>query len=73
MPDTDRIRVMIVDDHPIVRSGLVTMLQAFNDLELVGEASSGEARHFLPVDLLVLKKVPQFLLKVAAVGQSRID
>jgi len=41
MPDAERIKVMIVDDHPIVRSGLVTMLLAFDDLELVSEASSG--------------------------------
>ena len=41
MPNADRIKVMIVDDHPIVRSGLATMLVAFDDLELVGEASSG--------------------------------
>lgn len=42
MNKTARIKVMIVDDHPVVRSGLGTMLQAFDDLELVGEASSGE-------------------------------
>jgi DNA-binding NarL/FixJ family response regulator len=42
MNETARIKVMIVDDHPIVRSGLGTMLRAFDDLELVGEASSGE-------------------------------
>lgn len=42
MPKAERIKVMIVDDHPIVRSGLVTMLLAFDDLELVGEASSGD-------------------------------
>ena len=41
MPDAERIKVMIVDDHPIVRSGLVTMLLAFDDLELIAEASSG--------------------------------
>jgi NarL family two-component system response regulator LiaR len=41
MPNAERIKVMIVDDHPIVRSGLATMLLAFDDLELVGEASSG--------------------------------
>lgn len=35
------ISVMIVDDHPVVRSGLTTMLQAFDDLILVGEAASG--------------------------------
>jgi NarL family two-component system response regulator LiaR len=34
------IRVMIVDDHAIVRSGLVRFLGAFQDLEFAGEASS---------------------------------
>jgi two-component system, NarL family, response regulator LiaR len=37
-----RIRVMIVDDHAVVRSGLTAFLQAYNDLELAGEARSGD-------------------------------
>jgi two-component system, NarL family, response regulator LiaR len=37
------IRVMIVDDHTMVRRGLATMLKVFEDLQLVGEAESGEA------------------------------
>ena len=37
------IRVMLVDDHTMVRRGLVTFLKAFDDLELAGEAKSGEA------------------------------
>lgn len=36
------IRVMLVDDHAVVRSGLSAFLQAFDDLEMVGEAGSGE-------------------------------
>lgn len=36
------IRVMIVDDHEMVRSGLTVFLQAFDDLELVCETGSGE-------------------------------
>lgn len=36
------IRVMIVDDHAVVRSGLGAFIMAFDDLELVGEAGSGE-------------------------------
>jgi NarL family two-component system response regulator LiaR len=36
------IRVLLVDDHAVVRSGLSTFLLAFDDLEWVGEASSGE-------------------------------
>ncbi len=35
------IRVLIVDDHPMVRSGLATFLEAFEDLELAGEAANG--------------------------------
>jgi NarL family two-component system response regulator LiaR len=37
----ERIRVLIVDDHAVVRSGLATFLQAFEDFELVGEAGDG--------------------------------
>ncbi|MCX6080301.1 MAG: response regulator transcription factor [Chloroflexi bacterium] len=35
------IRVLIVDDHDMVRKGLSVLLQAFDDLELVGEARDG--------------------------------
>jgi NarL family two-component system response regulator LiaR len=37
------IRVMLVDDHTMVRRGLATFLKAFDDLELGGEAESGQA------------------------------
>lgn len=36
------IRVMVVDDHAVVRSGLKAFLMVFDDLDLVGEASSGK-------------------------------
>lgn len=42
MTETKTIRVMLVDDHAVVRSGLSAFLLAYDDLELVGEASSGE-------------------------------
>ncbi len=35
------IRVLVVDDHPIVRQGLVSVLGDEEDLEVVGEAGSG--------------------------------
>ena len=41
MTDPRPIKVMIVDDHPIVRDGLKNMLLAFDDLQLVGEAGDG--------------------------------
>ncbi len=36
------IRVMLVDDHAMVRSGLSAFLSVYEDLELVAEAASGE-------------------------------
>jgi NarL family two-component system response regulator LiaR len=36
------IRVLLVDDHAVVRSGLGAFLLAFNDLELIGQAGGGE-------------------------------
>jgi NarL family two-component system response regulator LiaR len=42
MRDEKHIGVMIVDDHAVVRSGLSTFLMVYDDLEFVGEASSGE-------------------------------
>ena len=35
------IRVMVVDDHAVVRSGLAAFLTAFPDLALIGEAENG--------------------------------
>jgi NarL family two-component system response regulator LiaR len=39
---TKPIRVMLVDDHTMVRRGLVTFLNVYDDLELAGEAESGQ-------------------------------
>jgi DNA-binding NarL/FixJ family response regulator len=35
------VRILLVDDHPIVRQGLRTLLQGRGDWEVVGEASDG--------------------------------
>ena len=37
------IRVMVVDDHAMVRKGLATFIKAFKDLQLAGEAENGAA------------------------------
>ncbi len=41
MENHQAIRVMLVDDHNVVRSGLATFLKAYEDLELVAEAHNG--------------------------------
>ncbi len=38
----EKIRIMLVDDHAVVRSGLSAFLSVHPDLELVGEAENGE-------------------------------
>lgn len=38
---TTRTRIVVVDDHPVVRDGVRSMLSSAPDFEVVGEASSG--------------------------------
>lgn len=42
MSPESRRRVLIVDDHPIVRQGLTQLISQENDLEVVGEADNAE-------------------------------
>ncbi|HEY6074895.1 MAG TPA: response regulator transcription factor [Anaerolineales bacterium] len=42
-PASKPIRVMLVDDHTMVRRGLTAFLKAFDELEVAGEAESGQA------------------------------
>ena len=44
MTDEPRIKVMLVDDHAVVRSGLSAFLSVVPDLELVGEAETATKR-----------------------------
>lgn len=37
-----KIRLLIVDDHTLVRDGLISMLRVENDINIVGEASNGK-------------------------------
>jgi two-component system, NarL family, response regulator LiaR len=41
-PGEAKIRVVVVDDHVLVRSGIEVVLGMFDDIELVGEAGDGE-------------------------------
>lgn len=58
------IRVMIVDDHAVVRGGLSKFLQVHKDLELVGEAENGKeairlAEQLHPDVVLMDLKMPE--------------
>ena len=42
MSQNSKIRVLLVDDNDVLRSGLVVFIDAFDDLLLVGEAATGK-------------------------------
>jgi DNA-binding NarL/FixJ family response regulator len=42
MPDLPDLRVVLVDDHPMVRAGLRAVLEHLGGVQVVGEAGTGE-------------------------------
>jgi DNA-binding NarL/FixJ family response regulator len=63
------IRVLIVDDHPVVRHGLKSLLVGHADLSVVGEA--GDGAEVLP--WLALHAAEVILLDIQMKGQSGIE
>jgi DNA-binding NarL/FixJ family response regulator len=71
------IRILICDDHPVVRSGLRGMLRGQTDFEVIAEASDGVqavdlARRYRPDVVLMDLKMPQ-LDGVAATAKIKAE
>jgi two-component system, NarL family, response regulator len=64
-----RIKILIVDDHPVVRAGLTSMLGTRPDLEVIGSSSSGEEA----VEMARVKLPDVLLLDLRMPGMSGID
>ncbi len=61
---TDVITVIIADDHPVVREGLVAIFKSQNDIKVVAEATNGAealelCNHHLPDVLLLDLRMPE--------------
>lgn len=70
-----KIRVLIVDDHPMVRQGLHTFLELHQEIEVVGEAADGlqaveQVRQLQP-DVVLMDLVMPHLDGIAATRQIR--
>ena len=65
----DVIRILIADDHPMVREGLSALLQASSHFMIVGEATNGEE-----TIALTRQNLPDILLlDIAMPGMSGFD
>jgi NarL family two-component system response regulator LiaR len=73
----NKIRVLIVDDHQVVRQGLRTFLELQDDLDVVGEAADGsravELAHELKPDVILMDLVMPRMDGIAATRQITSD
>jgi DNA-binding NarL/FixJ family response regulator len=65
----NKIRVLLADDHPIVRTGIRTMLQTATDIDVVAEAKSGAEA----LDLVERLQPDVLLLDMEMPGLSGVD
>src|SRR5574341_2445501 len=74
MVSTDKIKVLIVDDHQVVRQGLRTFLELHDDMAVVGEAGDGSAAlemiRRLEPDVVLMDLVMPGLDGIAATRQA---
>ena len=65
----DKIRVGLVDDHPIVRAGLQQFFADLGDIDVVGQADSGRAA----IDLVRTCPMDVLLMDLSMPGQTGLD
>jgi DNA-binding NarL/FixJ family response regulator len=63
-PPTNKVRVLLVDDHAMVRQGLRSVLDGYPDVEVIGEAADGHeaialAEQFLPAVVVMDINMPR--------------
>lgn len=69
MPDPEKIRVMLADDHPVVCLGLATMIDAQPDMTVVAQVGNGREA----VEQYVLHRPDVVLMDLRMPEQSGVD
>ena len=77
MPDAEPIRVLIVDDHSVVRMGLKVFFDLQDDIEVVGEAADGSegvamARRLEP-DVVLMDLLMPNMDGITAIGRIKAE
>ena len=71
----NKIRILIADDHPVVRDGLRGMLESQMDIEVIGEAADGRAALQLTIeshpDLVLMDLRMPVMDGVSAIGEIK--
>lgn len=65
-PEASRIRVLLVDDHSMIREGLKTILMGYPDIDIVGEAANG-------VEAVALTRAHQPAIVIMDVTMPKMD
>lgn len=63
------IRVLVVDDHMVVRAGLVSLLSASSEIDVVGDAADGQAA----VDAYIAAEPDVVLMDLSMPGMDGIE
>ena len=66
IPTTERVRVLLVDDHVMIRQGLKTILEGYPEIDIVGEAANG-------VEALTLTRTRRPDIVIMDVTMPRMD
>jgi DNA-binding NarL/FixJ family response regulator len=66
MNKTNEIRILIVDDHPVVRFGLAAFINAQRSMKVIGEAATGE-------EAVALFRTDVVLMDLRLPGMSGVD